>query len=49
MFLPRYADQLSYAGTAIVFVAAVAVLRQRRSRSKRRGAVQQQLMSGAEA
>jgi hypothetical protein len=49
MFLPRYADQLSYAGTAIVFVAAVAVLRQRRSRSKRRGAIQQQLVGGVEA
>jgi hypothetical protein len=49
MFLPQYAEQLLYAGTGIVFVAAVAVLRQRRSRSKRRGAVQQQLVGGVEA
>lgn len=49
MFFPRYSEQLSYAGTAIVFVAAAAVLRQRRSRSKRRGAVRQQLAAGVEA
>jgi hypothetical protein len=49
MVVPQYALQLQYAGTAIVLIATVAVLRQRRSRKKRRSAVRQQTMIGAEA
>jgi hypothetical protein len=49
MLVPRYALQLQYAGTAVVLVALIGVLRQRRTRNKRRGAVRQQSVIGVEA
>jgi hypothetical protein len=49
MLVPRYALQLQYAGTAVVLAAVVAVLRQRRTRKRRRGAVRQQSVIGVEA
>jgi hypothetical protein len=49
MFIPQYALELQYAGTAVVLVAMMAVLRQRRSRKKRRGAVRRESVIGVEA
>ena len=52
ILVPRYALQLQYAGTALVLAAVVAVLRQRRSRKKRRGAIRRERVEsvlGAEA
>jgi len=49
IFLPRYAEQLLYAGTAVVLVAVAAILRQRRSRKQRRKALRQQIAVGMEA
>jgi uncharacterized membrane protein len=47
--VPRYADQLSYAGTAVVLAAVVAVFRQRRTRKRRRGAIHERSVVGVEA
>jgi low temperature requirement protein LtrA len=49
VFVPQYAIRLQYAGTAVVLVAVAAILRQRRSRKKRRGAVRRQIAVGVEA
>jgi hypothetical protein len=52
MLVPQYALQLQYVGTAVVLAAVVAVLRQRRSRKKRRGAIRRERVEsvlGAEA